>query len=237
MASSSSISSSSSPSLATTPFFSLPKADASKEVWQKYIKDTTERVDGIDPEAAKLVCLGDVHIVKQKEWREGVINHFGSDGDIVLLEGWDAERPMPLMWAKLFVNVSKKVTVYGCDDMTVSKATNAPTKVQVDLMEKYQSSGASWSKEDLAEFNSAGEEIEKYSMDRTYTMIKTARTFLKSLKPGQKIFMIAGSSHLAKGGYKIVNSMHSEKVAVLLPKRPSISDEEALAYSKKLLEG
>ena len=74
-------------------------------------------------------------------------------------------------------------------------------------------------------------------MDRTYTMIRTARGFLKTLKPTQKIFLIAGSEHLSNAeGYSIVNSMHSEKVALLIPK-DLYSTESDLAYAKKLLEG
>jgi hypothetical protein len=229
----------SSSSVPTNPF-PLPLADASKEVWQKFIKDSTERVDGVDPEAAQLICLGDIHTAKwQKAWREVVADHFGSTGDILLIEGWDAERSMPPLWAKIFLNTTKKFDVYGWDDMAIQKATNAPTKTMVDLVDKYNKSpGSDWSKEDITAFNEASEQVEAHSKSRTYTMIKTARSFLKKVKPGQKIFLIAGSRHLFDtDGFNIVNAMSTVKITSLLPKRPVITDEEALAYSKKLLEG
>jgi hypothetical protein len=216
--------------------FPLPEADAATAVWQKFIKDSAEKLAGVDPEEARLFCLGDKHTEEwQKAWRGGVIDHYGSDGDIVLIEGLRAGASLPY---HPFLSVQKKVDVLGWDDVDLIKDTKTAIRICVSLNEKYQERDptSKWSKEDRASWDEAYKKIQINCLSRTKILIKTARKYLKNIKSGQKLFIIAGSDHFYnKDGVNIVNYIKGVKLALILPKEISQNSDENYAYVKKIM--
>lgn len=214
----------------------LPKADDVEAVWQKFIKDSAEKLAGVDPEEARLFCLGDKHTEEwQKAWRGGIIDHYGSDGDIVLIEGLRAGASLTY---HPFLNVQKKVDVLGWDDLDLIKDTKTAIRICVNLNEKYQERvpSSKWSKEDFASWDEAYNKIQTNCQLRTKILIKTARKYLKNIKSGQKLFIIAGSDHFYnKDGFNIVNYIKGVKLALLLPKEFSHNTDENYAYVKKIV--
>jgi hypothetical protein len=210
--------------------------------WQQFLKNSTVKMDGVNANEAQVIFLGNIHTEKwQKAWRGALIDHYASDKhnmDIVLCEAvkaFDAFAPQ----SASFVS-TKKVYCYGWDDMVVYK-DNSSIDCIVQLNAKYKECQPSskWSKEDVDLWQKAFKKNDKDCRHRTISMIKTAQTVLtKFLKPGQKLFVIAGSDHLFRKstGYNVLDCFKGYKVALLLPKAVAPeTDEMHMEYAKKLL--
>jgi hypothetical protein len=241
MASSSSVSSSSSlslPSLNPMQPFVIPKHEDTEAVWQSFIKDSTEKVDGVAADQAQLIFLGNIHSEKwwQKDWRGEIIKRYGPDA-IVLCEGFAACKPVTLNNVSSFTPKSN-VSVFGWDDMQISKDHTAVQQV-VALREKYKEyvPSSKWSPEDRNLWTMAEELNSKNCMLRTHSLIKTARVFLRGqIKQGQKLIVISGSDHLFCEGYNILNYFKGIKASLILPKLLSSGLNEDIEYAKKLAQ-
>lgn len=238
---SSSLSSSRFPSLTvllTTHPFAFPKEEDTEEVWQKFLKDTTEGMQGVDPKDAQVIFLGNIHTEKywQNDWRGEIVKRYGPDA-IVLCEGWQACEGIPLKRVSSFTP-KNKVSAYGWDDMRIF-ADNSAIRSIVSLNEKYKEIAPSskWSKDDQVAWEKASIENNRNCLLRTHSMIKTARVVLREyLKPGQKLFVIAGSDHLFVKGYNVLDYFKGIKAALILPKTVSSnSNEDEMSYAKRLI--
>jgi hypothetical protein len=224
-------------SLTTHPFV-FPKEEDTEEVWQKFLKETTEGMQGVDPNDAQVIFLGDIHTEKwwQKDWRGEIIKRYGP-GAIVLCEGWEACKGIPLKCVSTFTP-KNKVCTYGWDDMPMFADRSAIRSIN-SLMEKYKENKPSskWSKDDLLAWERAVVDNGRNCLLRTNSMIKTSRLFLRgALKPGQKLFVIAGSDHLFVKGYNVLDYFKGIKAALILPKAVSLnSEEDSKCYAKRLI--
>jgi hypothetical protein len=204
--------------------FEIPKSQASEAEYDQFIFKTSNQIDGTHPLAANLIAFGDHHTDKsQRLWRSVLINHYAKEGDIVLIEGMDAFEVVSLRKnnSSLPFIAKKKIKCYGWDDPKQLAIGLESLSKNVQLLEKYSKTGPTHSysddlltKEDQENRDNNIRNFERSSDARTVSMKHTVRTFLHQLKPGQKVFLIAGSAHLNG----IFSGMELAKISVIIPK-------------------
>jgi len=219
--SSSSSASSTAASMIAQPFV-FPKEEDTEAVWQKFLKESTEEIQGADPKEAQVIFLGNIHTEKwwQKDWRGEIIKHYGPDA-IVLCEGFPASKALPLENVTSFIPKSQ-VQVFGWDDMLCFKDVS-DMRTMNTLYEKYKESSpsANWSSDDIDSWREALFRSYGKCQLRSNSMIKTSRVFLRNhLKQGQKLIVIAGSDHhfQKERGYNVLDYFKGVKAAMILPK-------------------
>jgi hypothetical protein len=222
-----------------------PKQTAVERTWKKYIRDTTEAAAGADLNKAQVICLGDVHSDEwQNAWRGAFIDHYGSDGDIVLCEGYTAMHKIPQRLGRFTAH--KKLLCYGWDNPDLCCKQRDGHSGLIKLKDKYKEPEPSlkWSKEDKDTWRELMKAVEAHHFLRTFELTKTAKSLAQLLRPGQKLFIISGSDHLfykcnepALNYYQfnMVESLKAFKTAMLLPKELGVNSlEDEKNYIKKL---
>jgi hypothetical protein len=223
-----------------------PKATGSQREWQNYLSNTTEKREGVaDLSKAKIICLGDVHTEGwQHKWRGSLIDRFGSDGDIVLCEGYTALQKIAQSSGRF--ESHKKLICYGWDNLDFALLQRDELMAMNKLQTKYKENAPSsrWSRGDIETWQSLNKAAEAHHLLRTNELVKTANVFAEHLLPGQRIFIVSGSDHLlykftdpAYDSYEfnIVKSLKTYATALLLPTQfhtQAFDDEKA--YLKKL---
>jgi len=136
----------------------------------------------------------------------------------------------------------ENVKCYGWDEEYWYYKTIKCVKSRVDLMNRYQEDQPSvkWSAKDVK----AWRELNRFSVacnkEREQSMIDTLKKVIPHLQPGQKVFVISGSSHLLSIMNEIedftgTQSTSPIKTAMLIPKNlHSNSPSDETAYMKKL---
>lgn len=206
--------------------FSIPKVDDSEAVWQKYLQDSVELIEG-DPKAAQTIFLGDIHPEGwwQNAWRGSIIERYGSKKkdtlDVVLCEGVAAHKPIDPKYVDTF-SITKKINCYGWDDTDACKSTD---EIFSQMGKLTHVPSSKWSKSDFLTFEKLHEKLDQQTAQRNRCLVKTVKAFLRVvLKPGQKLFVIAGSNHLvtpkeeSEAGYHILNYFKSN-ACVILPRQ------------------
>lgn len=238
MSSSSSMSSSISSTISTMQPFEIPKDDDIVGV-QKFLKESTERIDGADLREADIIFCGDIHTEDdwQNYWRGWVIDHFGGPSPIILVEGAAFGKRVSQRVCR-FVSQKQLRWIFGWDDMPVSDSAMKAISAKQKLCEKYNTIGPTekWSNDDLFMWVALQNKRDLQDQLRTESMIKCVRSFLGNKK---KVIVIAGSDHIYddKNKYNVLDYFKGLKVAVVCPKSlSSDSEKESYTYAKKLLE-
>ena len=219
--------------------FIYPTSLSTEAVWQKFLQDSTEAILGENsPLEAQLIFLGDIHTeCWQKDWRGEIIKRYGRRA-IVLCEGFQSKQVIPSRWVTSF-SQKDALSIYGWDEMSIFNDKSA-LLIWDTFRKKYKESAPSpkWDSQDILAWKQAMLLIRKNCMHRNNKMIKTAKAFLKTLKEGQKLFVIAGSNHLIykRLKYNVLDYFKGTKVCMILPKSLSKAPErDAEKYMQTLL--
>jgi hypothetical protein len=234
----------SAPILTTSPTSSrrprpLPTPLSHEAACEAFLCKTATKIDGVHPLDAHLICLGDNHGDEtQNAWRSAVINHYAKDGDIVLCESAPASKRISIKKAKdsLSFFSKKKLECYGWDDPKQYNLAFGYIQLLVKLTEKYGpiSSFEELSEEDRMNLVDQQKIYETADKLRTDSMEKTTKKFLIHLKPGQKVFLIAGSDHLKDA----LRTFRVVKTSLIIPKTQESdpSDQRHYTYYKEAVE-
>jgi hypothetical protein len=203
---------------------------APEKAWLQALCATSKYIEGDSLHTAHIIFLGDNHLDEmQNEWRGGIIDHCGSDGDIVLCETV-ASRKLITTSEGLPFFCKTKVRCYGWDDAEQYALTGNLMRRMLKLVQKYQSTPPDqipMEEQRLSHFTQLS--MLQSAEIRTQSLIKTALFYLNSLKPPQKIFVIAGSDHLYDDGDSILDHFQLYKATLIIPKTLS-AEKDAVTY-------
>jgi hypothetical protein len=202
-----------------TSIISKPKLDPiAEKAWYKDLYESSEIIDGDDLYEAEIIFLGHNHFDPlQDQYRGAVIDHCGSNGDIVICEGVPAFKQI-LSTKGLPFFCKTKVACFGWDDPEHFARGHSAIRVIFELNTKYGSTDINKiPSKDREALSEAGRTIKISSVERSSSLIKTAKVFLSRLKPNQKIFVIAGSDHLYDEPYNVLGFFTNYKASLLIP--------------------
>ncbi len=211
----------------------FPTDDNSEAIWNKYLDDTTVKVKVEGLRDAQIIFLGETHTEKwHRPWAKSLITRYRSgQGDIVLIEGIQSLRKTK---SKFEI---ENVKCFGWDDDYWYFKALKYVKLRVDLINKYEESNPSskWSENDIEAWKTINGSYLECNKARDKSMVATLNKIMPRLRPGQKVFVISGSSHLLRIAESQSNPFSSFKTSMVIPKKlSSNTPHDDLSYMKKI---
>ena len=213
--------------------------------WDQYLKDNFEEIgSNCNRDEANIFFLGDCHTdLIQHRVRENIIRYYAQADNVVLFEGVSNKKiNMTKRRKKNFSFESweneehHKRHIDNVNELIkLIKQLKAVPEIFMDM----NSLDASMQKIDqidiqIQENLQKDNELKKIRDQDLIQKVKDVST----LKPHQKIFVVAGSLHLKdeKNDYKILNSFHEHKCTMMIPKESNKGEEDMERFVEKAIE-
>lgn len=230
--------------------FPIPQKE-DESIWQEYLKKSSDRIEGEYPTEARIIFLGDLHNQKwQNAWRRAIMEHYSSnklEKDIILCEAYEAFKKLPYIPASIQPRDGSffKMNFYGWENIELYNSSVSAMTKAVTIYERYNTppSITTWSEEDVMSFTTLKEQVFQEGVQRNTSLIVTTTAVYKTLQPGQKLFVIAGSNHLflkkdetSSREHNILDFFSDTKACLILPKQTEpLALTECMQYYAEMM--
>jgi|GEM_PF-6934022 len=176
---------------------------------------------------AQLILMGENHGIKlHRQLEANILNQYGSDESIFLLEGLESKRDATSAKEQIYsqlvykVPIQPKFRIYGWDNMGMHKKQGQIKSRLQEIMNDLAkqplfSAGDAWAtvipktKEFASFINQQEEETESYTKLRDESCVNTIKKMLQE-HPQTKIIVFLGRDHVRRKGYNILDHLPAD---------------------------